>query len=219
MTKGGAAKAGKFQTKNALLQAAKELFANLGFDGVTVSAICKRAGISGTQVHYHFRDKVHLYRSLLELCGEGEIARISKLLTPVESAVEFRLRLELFVTEYLVWHSRDELTFRILTFEYLRGMPIARDIFEKKFSILRQQLQHYLEAAKSAGLIRSDVDVEIVTSALFGALNSLHDYMKFGKRASTVDDGENVRIAKEFVNTVISGLRVESQEEHHGSSL
>jgi AcrR family transcriptional regulator len=49
------------QTKSKLLEAAGEEFAEKGFDGATVRAICDRAGANLAAVNYHFRDKEHLY--------------------------------------------------------------------------------------------------------------------------------------------------------------
>lgn len=50
------------QTKIKLLEAAGEEFAEKGFDGATVRAICDRAGANLAAVNYHFGDKVHLYQ-------------------------------------------------------------------------------------------------------------------------------------------------------------
>jgi AcrR family transcriptional regulator len=49
-------------TRERLLQAAGELFAEKGFEGATVREICQRAGAGNiAAVNYYFRDKEHLY--------------------------------------------------------------------------------------------------------------------------------------------------------------
>lgn len=204
------------KAREALLNAAKELFANLVFEGVTVSAICKRAGLSGTQVHYHFRDKIHLYRTLLNLVGEGEIERLTKLLIPSSTPMEFRLRLELFVSEYLGWRAKDELTFKIVNHEYLRGMPLAKDIFEAKFNSLRLAFDHYLSQAKETGTLRADFDSAIVVTSLFGAMNTV-------EISALGDEANRARMAAEIVKTLITGLQTNANskvtpEDRHASS-
>ncbi|MFM9957284.1 MAG: CerR family C-terminal domain-containing protein [Phycisphaerales bacterium] len=52
-------------TRQRLIEAAGELFAELGFRDVTVRQICLRAGANIAAVNYHFRDKESLYREVV----------------------------------------------------------------------------------------------------------------------------------------------------------
>ncbi len=53
-------------TKERLLDAAKKVFAEYGFDETTVRAICARAGVNLAAVNYHFGGKDKLYLAVLE---------------------------------------------------------------------------------------------------------------------------------------------------------
>ena len=53
------------ETRNRLLNAAGEVFAEKGFKSATVRAICDRAGANIAAVNYHFGDKEHLYSEVL----------------------------------------------------------------------------------------------------------------------------------------------------------
>ncbi len=52
-------------TRQRLIEASGELFAELGFRDVTVRQICQRAGANIAAVNYHFRDKESLYREVV----------------------------------------------------------------------------------------------------------------------------------------------------------
>ena len=53
-------------TRQALLQAGAELFAERGFDGVPIDELAARAGVNKALISYHFRGKRGLYLAILE---------------------------------------------------------------------------------------------------------------------------------------------------------
>lgn len=52
-------------TRAALLNAAADLIASRGFDGTTIEAIARRAGVNKAMISYHFGGKRGLYSALL----------------------------------------------------------------------------------------------------------------------------------------------------------
>src|SRR5256712_11769587 len=57
--------AGSRNTRQRLLEAAGEVFAERGFRDATVQEICRRADANIAAVHYHFADKEQLYRAVI----------------------------------------------------------------------------------------------------------------------------------------------------------
>lgn len=70
------------QTRQRLLDAAGEVFADRGFRDATVREICAKAGANVAAVNYHFRDKEGLYQEVLRYADR--------------CAAEFRARAEQF---------------------------------------------------------------------------------------------------------------------------
>jgi AcrR family transcriptional regulator len=62
------------QTRERLLEAAIECFAENGFQKATVRDICARAEVNSAAIHYHFGDKEALYREVLEGALRGALA-------------------------------------------------------------------------------------------------------------------------------------------------
>jgi AcrR family transcriptional regulator len=59
-------------TRARLLKAAVEVFAERGFENSTIREICSRANANVALIHYHFGDKLELYREVLRFvitCG------------------------------------------------------------------------------------------------------------------------------------------------------
>ncbi|WP_445148638.1 TetR/AcrR family transcriptional regulator [Baekduia sp. Peel2402] len=60
-------RAGDSGAREQILAAARELFAEHGFEGTTLRAVAKRAGVDGALPSYHFGSKGDLFAATLEL--------------------------------------------------------------------------------------------------------------------------------------------------------
>ena len=66
---------GQMATRQHLLEAAGQVFANVGFRAATVREICERAGANIAAVNYHFGDKEQLYRAVLQETYQSAIKK------------------------------------------------------------------------------------------------------------------------------------------------
>lgn len=75
-----------------LLNAAVEVFTEVGYRNATLRAICQRAGANNAAINYHFRDKEHLYRAVIECAIEAMRECRPPLEPDPEATPEQRLR-------------------------------------------------------------------------------------------------------------------------------
>lgn len=68
------------ETRCQLLEAAGEVFAEVGFRDATVRAICQRAGANVAAINYHFGDKETLYLEVLHYAHGKALAKYPLLL-------------------------------------------------------------------------------------------------------------------------------------------
>lgn len=119
-------------TRERLLNAAGEVFADRGFRDATVREICRAAGVNIAAVNYHFGDKQTLYREVIQFAGCAALEKypVAGGHDGTASAAE---RLEGFVRNYLdrlldegrpAWHGR------LIAREMVDPTPVLDDLVQ-----------------------------------------------------------------------------------------
>ena len=65
-------------TKEKILNSAKELFSQNGYNGCSVDAIAEKAAVNKASIYYHYRDKASLYEKVFEENLGDFLKRIKK---------------------------------------------------------------------------------------------------------------------------------------------
>src|SRR6476620_9432691 len=89
------------ETRERLIDAAGEVFAEHGFKGARVRDICARAGATVAAVNYYFRDKEGLYTTCLAQWAQTALEKYPPLLGLSEDAPPER-RFAAFVHSFLL---------------------------------------------------------------------------------------------------------------------
>lgn len=161
--------AGKTSTtgEQAILEAAEKLFADKGFDGVSMSAIAKLANTSKPNIYHHFKNKEDLYLAIMKTA----VHRSAVLLDKLEDAPgTFTQRLSQFSAGQLnniLEHQRStQLILReALTGGSKRGQEIAKHIVGEVFNRLVAMVVHGQQERE----FRSDIDPALAAFMIFSA--------------------------------------------------
>jgi AcrR family transcriptional regulator len=157
-------------TRDRLIQVAKTLFAEKGFDGSTVKDIADKAKVNISLISYHFQGKEGLYRTCLEQFGKARLAATEKLLQKPASYEEFRVRLEMFVEEIFSANLEEPELSRIVTRECDLQSAVAIDIFRNTFLRCHETLVNFLKAAQDHGILRKELHPEMTAGVLMGGI-------------------------------------------------
>ena len=120
------------ETRSRLLNAAERLFAERGFKDVTIREICRDARANVAAVNYHFRDKLGLYRAVLQ----SAIDRMRETTDAARHAgtgrsAEDRLRLYISIFIRRLLADRRGTVHRLVTREMMDPTPALDAIIEQ----------------------------------------------------------------------------------------
>jgi AcrR family transcriptional regulator len=153
----------KDATKQALLDAGIQVFAEQGYDAATTRAVALAAGVNEQLITRYFGGKAGLLVSILRSFGEAE-RRGAKALPPV--CPEVATEIESFLRFHLdhSWETRDftkvVLSRAMVDADVACGM--RRHFAESRVPLLVERLKTF----RTQGRLRCDLDIEGVAQAL-----------------------------------------------------
>ena len=179
-----------------ILDAAEILFAEKGFDAVSMSAIAKLANTSKPNIYHHFKNKNELYLAIMKTA----VQRSSVLLDALEDAPgTFRQRLAGFSAGQLdnvLEHKRS--TQLILREALSGGSERGREIAKYTVYGFFNRLVGMVEQGQQEGEFRNDIDPALASFMIVSAnmfyfqsvpvLNHIPE-AKFSEDVSVYNDG------------------------------
>ncbi|MBV1874442.1 MAG: TetR/AcrR family transcriptional regulator [Gammaproteobacteria bacterium] len=147
-----------------ILTAAEPLFAEHGYEGTSLNAIAKKAGVSKANIFHHFENKESLYLQVLKQASSEMSALIDKLENTGDSA-EDQIR------QYTQQHLEGLFTKSHITRLILREMQntesrhnvrMAQDVLGENFS----RFVALLKNSQASGSIRNDIPAAIIAMSL-----------------------------------------------------
>jgi TetR/AcrR family transcriptional regulator, regulator of cefoperazone and chloramphenicol sensitivity len=137
--RGGSPEINEEKTRDKILNAAGEVFAEQGFEGATIRSITERAGVNVAAVNYHFRDKAELYTLVvLDACSARAAWRDA--IAEATDSPEERLRSLIFhFLQYLLDPERPAWKRRLMAREMANPTTALDELVEKHIRPLRNE--------------------------------------------------------------------------------
>ncbi len=158
-----------------ILRAATEVFAEQGFNSVTVAAIADRAGIGKGTVYEYFSSKDELLFAVFEWMNEGIFDRIHGLIEVGGTNLD-RLRGLLGLGAQI---TREQMEMQAVVLDFWsasRGTKLEERYNQAcltTFRAYRRLVADVIREGQTAGEIRSEVDPEAVAAMVVAAMDGL----------------------------------------------
>jgi AcrR family transcriptional regulator len=193
--------------RRALLAAARKLFAERGFDGVSVKEVAQATGHNAALINYHFSGKEGLYREcVMPLIGNG-IANMQKILRCPSGRQDFVTRFTLFMEDFVSNHVREQDLCLILKRDL--HTEVVKTLYKDHFAPAFETAYTFLRAAKRAKILRRDLNPEVATHIIFGAVFDLIALDRFraeSKEQCFLDDKHRTATIRQLTEFMLAGM-------------
>lgn len=150
-----------------ILAAAEALFAEQGYDAVSMNAIAVRAGVSKANIFHHFNSKGELYLAVLQAACEESCERLERLECGEGSFVE---RLATFAENHLQALLNHGQVARLVLRDMMeKGADHNRKLAEQVFGKNFAKLVDIIYGGQARGELRTDIDPAAVAVMLIAA--------------------------------------------------
>ncbi len=138
-----------------ILDSAEQMFGEHGFEGVSMSALAKEAGVSKANIFHHFKSKEELFMTVLHRARKRFV---SQLLSLTDSQAEPREQLHTLTRNYLQQMLENEPLVRLLMRELMEKRRPGKQLAERLFADNISQLIELLREAQQQGALRREID-------------------------------------------------------------
>jgi AcrR family transcriptional regulator len=133
------------RTRTKLLDAAGEVFAEVGYHDATVREICARAGANVAAVNYHFRDKLGLYTEVLRhAVGAVQNEAIRKALDDDAAPEEVLRHAIRAMFQKMCGADRPDLRFGLMAHELAHPTPAMSRVIDEAIRPIYSRLREII---------------------------------------------------------------------------
>ena len=181
--------------QQAVLTIAVDVFNRHGYEATSMGVLAENLGISKSAIYHHVPSKGDLLRLALDHALGGLEAVLT---APAATSGKADARLE-FVLRGTIAVLIERLPFVTLLLRLRGNTEVERGALERRRTF-DHQVAALVDAARTEGSLRSDLDPRTTTRLLFGTINSIVEWYKPGGAVSPE------QLADDVISMLFDGL-------------
>ncbi|MGE0217401.1 TetR/AcrR family transcriptional regulator [Mycolicibacterium sp.] len=179
-------------TRDSILDVAIELFAQFGFQGTSMSAVARDAGVAQPLMHYYFSSKDELWRAAVgrafnEMMVHEDMSKELRELDPVSG-------LRLLVHRHISFLARHPSVAPLIASESQFTSDRITWLTDTYIAPLEKHLRHLLELGQQQGRIRADLPIPHVVRYIVGGASALFMYAAPMKLIYDIDPADDAAV-------------------------
>nr|WP_178110962.1 TetR/AcrR family transcriptional regulator [Pseudomonas sp. WS 5146] len=156
----------KAERRQAISEAAVELFERQGFQNTTIEQIASQAGVSPPTVFKYFGNKQEIILEILHHADQRAISDTRSLIHQIDDPVEALCHLERLLTGYALEVMHPSLWRELLPLILFGGSNGLPEGYRAMNDALRAEISELLRELQRAGKLRAQLDVELAAFLL-----------------------------------------------------
>lgn len=187
-----------------IMQAAAKVLAEQGFHHTKIRDIAQEAGVADGTIYLYFNNKEDLLIQLFEQVMERVLSMFR---SSISSESDAEGKLQQFIVRHLSLIQEDTNVARIITVVLRQSSSFLQEYKNDLFAAYLGLLYSILKEGKETGVFRADLDVQVMTRAIFGALDELALAWLLSSRKET-----SLEVSAQTLSAVLlAGLKPEAQ--------
>lgn len=188
-------------SREKIIHAATELFAQQGFRGAKMSEIAKAAGLTEPGLLHHFPSKTHLLMGVLE---ERDRIDSEQMRVTLQKNGNHFLEAGIELVEHNETVPGLVQLFTLLVAESVSPDHPAHEFFTRRYQRERESMTRSIKQAQQAGEVRSDIPAETLVVLIFAMMDGL--------QVQWLLEPRKIRMSKMF-RVMMDMLKVEGRVE------
>ena len=199
------------ETYEKILSSSIRLFAEHGYDRVTIKHICEDAKVSLSAVHYHFNSKEELYNKIINSLDFSRLETAQKFLNMKFSTIDDMQERLLFFSKELsdIVISSQELM-QIIFDDISKNINDSLAIFTEKIAPVRSSIAEFFKKGKDLSLIQSKADHEMIADiVIYHICNEMQRsiFKKVAPVLTSQTERDRLQWISDFIHLVIHGIK------------
>ena len=148
-----ASKPSKGDTRARIIEAAREAFSTMGFEGASLRSVAKDAGVQHQLATYYFKTKEELWMAVMDELAIGFFARLGERIRGLDG-VDAPTKLRLVVREFVKYSAEYPQLHRLMTMEGRRESERLAWLIKRHVSRFYSISTKLIREAQAIGVVR-----------------------------------------------------------------